>query len=464
MEQKIFPDCVVSPAMAQAIGLWSRIYRNASPWLKPGMVESLNLGATIASKLAKLVTVEMDSHVVGGKRAAFLEALYQPVLADMRRYTEYACAKGGLVFKPYPEGNSLGVDVIQAESFFPLSFNSRGRVLAAVFTEQKQEGKTFYTKWETHEPVAGGYRITNRAFMSKDPWGKGQEIPLSRSPWKGLERKALLEGVTEPLFAYFRIPQANPVDPRSPLGVSVFAHAVELMREADKQYSRLLWEYEGGELAIDADRDALRLMEDRWELPKGKERLFRGLDIQGRDGELYQVFAPQLRDESYYQGLNRLLQRIECNCGLSTGSLAEPKYVNRTATEVRETKQDMYATVVDIQRALEVALTELVGAMDVWVSLLHLAPREDYAMTFDFDDSIVADAEGERNRDLADVAAGILNKYEYRMRWYGEDEAVARARCGEEEIRTDAGSKEDLATERDRATGGGDPDRTVSEK
>ena len=433
MEKSMYPTCAASPAMERAIGLWSRIYRNQSPWLIPGQVESLNLGAAIAGKLAKLVTVEMQAEVVGGKRAQFLNDQLAPLLAGMRRYVEYACAKGGVVFKPYPEGRGLAVDVIQAESFFPLAFNSRGQVLSAVFAEQKREGREVFTKWETQEPVKGGYQITNRVFVGKNPYGPGQEIPLGASPWKGLEAKAVLEGVTEPLFAYFRIPQANPIDPHSPLGVSVFANAVELMREADKQYSRLLWEYEGGELAIDADRDALRLTEDHWELPKGKERLFRGLDIQGREGDLYQVFAPRLRDDSYYQGLNRILTRIECNCGLSTGSLAEPKYVNRTATEIRESKQDLYATVVDIQRALQTALTQLVGAMDTWASLLHLAPRGEYGLTFGFDDSVVADAEEARARDLADVAAGILQKYEYRMRWYGEDETVARKRCGVEE-------------------------------
>lgn len=419
----------VSPAMRRAIGLWDKIYRNDSPWLVPGQVESLNLGAAIASKVAKLVTVEMQSEIIGGNRATFLSDQYRPVLRSVRRYTEYACAKGGLVWKPYPDGRGIGVDCIQAEHFYPTGFNSRGDVLGAFFLEQQVQNRRFYTKLERHEMEPGGCRISNRVFVSTKKELLGEETPLAASPWPDLAPEAFLSGVSKPLFAYFRVPQANTVDTLSPLGVSVYANAVDLIREADKQYSRLLWEYEGGELAIDADRDALKLQNGRYELPKGKERLFRGLDIQGRDGDLYQVFAPALRDNSYYQGLNRLFQRIECNCGLATGTLSEPLVVNRTATEIRETKQDLYATVVDIQKALKSALEDLVYAVDTWTSLLHLAPRGRYAMTFDFDDSIVVDTEAERARDLADVAAGILQKFEYRMRWYGETEETAKARC-----------------------------------
>ena len=43
-----------------------------------------------------------------------------------------------------------------------------------------------------------------------------------------------------------------------------------------------------------------------------------------------------------------------------------------------------------------------------------------------FDDSIVQDAEAEKARDMREVVAGLMLPWEYRMRWYGEDEATAR--------------------------------------
>lgn len=65
--------------------------------------------------------------------------------------------------------------------------------------------------------------------------------------------QALLQGRTTPLFVYLKMPFGNTVEPECVLGASIAARAMELLEEADRQYSRLLWEYEGGELAVDAD-------------------------------------------------------------------------------------------------------------------------------------------------------------------------------------------------------------------
>lgn len=58
------------------------------------------------------------------------------------------------------------------------------------------------------------------------------------------------------------MPEANTIEAHSPLGVSGYSRAVKLIKEADLQYSRMLWEFQGGELAIDIDRDALNTVED----------------------------------------------------------------------------------------------------------------------------------------------------------------------------------------------------------
>jgi hypothetical protein len=43
-----------------------------------------------------------------------------------------------------------------------------------------------------------------------------------------------------------------------------------------------------------------------------------------------------------------------------------------------------------------------------------------------FDDSIIEDRNAEMERDRADVNAGIMAKWEYRMKWYAEDEDTAK--------------------------------------
>lgn len=85
----------------------------------------------------------------------------------------------------------------------------------------------------------------------------------------------------------------------------------------------------------------------------------------------------------------------------------------------------------ELQRALQAALTDTVRAMDVWAGLARLAPPGRYTLSFCWDDSIVTDAGTERARDLAEVGAGLMRKWEYRAKWRGEDEATARRAVGE---------------------------------
>jgi hypothetical protein len=48
------------------------------------------------------------------------------------------------------------------------------------------------------------------------------------------------------------------------------------------------------------------------------------------------------------------------------------------------------------------------------------------AMDVSFDDSTITDTASEKAQDMAEVAAGLMHAWEYRVRWYGEDEATAR--------------------------------------
>ncbi len=118
---------------------------------------------------------------------------------------------------------------------------------------------------------------------------------------------------------------------------------------------------------------------------------------------------------------------MERACGLSFGTLSDPQSVDRTATEIKSSKQEMYATVTEIQKALQAALEQLVYAMDVWATLGRLAPAGRYHLAVHFDDGVLNDPDVQKQQDLQEVRDGILGKAEYRMKWYGEDEAAARA-------------------------------------
>jgi A118 family predicted phage portal protein len=259
----------------------------------------------------------------------------------------------------------------------------------------------------------------------------GEEISLKEVPeWKELKEKTTVENVTQPLFAYFKMPEANTIDTSSPLGVSGFSRAVSLIKDADLQYSRLLWEYEAGEMAIDIDRDALREIEtpdgNTHTIPNHlQDRLYRKLDL-GSEGDTYFPFAPSLRDTNYVQGLNTILMRIEDVCGISRGTLSDSADVARTATELKILKQRSYQTNADIQQAIEDAIRDVIYIMNVYCTLYEITPEGEYEVNFEWDDSIMVDIDEEINKRITLMQNGLTSKLENRMWYFGETEVQAR--------------------------------------
>lgn len=407
------------------------------------------------------------------ERADFLNEQYKKLKKHIRRQLEYGIAKGGLVIKPYivmydesngPEIKSgeteedrdderlssekplpkyeIEFDFIQADRFYPLSFDNNGKITEAAFLQTKIDKQTVYTRLEHHKLEGRTITVSNYAFVSNNKEKALGMIPnandlgkpcfLKEVPeWANMEEQVVIENVDRPLFAYFKMPEANTIDPYSPLGVSGYSRAVSLIKDADEQYSRLLWEYEGGEMAIDVDRDALKIEEyanqqRQTVMPEKQARLFRKVDLNSE--ETYNVFAPTLRDASMTNGLNTILTRIEDVCGLSRGCISDDTdAIIKTATELKINKQRSYSTNRDIQLALEDALRDAVYAMDVYCSLYEITPPGEYEISFEWDDSIIVDAGEELEKRMSMLNAGITSKLEIRMWFFGETENQAKA-------------------------------------
>lgn len=430
-------------------------YNKSQRFMKGENGEQIPIPTQMAQKTKK------ESKPIGNtKRAEYLESQYKVLKKQLRKQIEYGIAKGGLVIKPYivinepeeTEGTSntknvlkeventtlIQFDFIQADAFFPIAFNAAEKITEAVFIQTKIEGNVVYRRLEYHKWENNVATIINKAYksnnielgMDKSLINLGKEIKLTEvSEWKDLEEETTIQNVEQPLFAYFKMPEANIIDTASPLGVSGFSRAVPLIRDADMQYSRLLWEYEGGEMAIDIDRDALEEIQH----PDGtyrtkpnhlQKRLFRKVDLG--TAETYQPFAPSLRDASYIQGLNTILMRIEDTCGISRGTLSENSIeVARTATELKILKQRSYQTNAEIQKAIEEALREVIYIMNVYCTLYEITPEGEYDISFEWDDSIITDIDTELEKRLLLFQNGITSKHELRMWYFGETDRQA---------------------------------------
>lgn len=413
-------------------------------------------------------TIYKEETIGDTTRADYMNDEYQrKVVNRLRNQIEYGVAKGSMIIKPYvrrvkeqaiagvedpdaPDKYIMEFDFIQADCFYPLAF-SEDMLTEVAFVQTKEDKGVTYTRLEHHKLIGNRVEITNKAFMSNTNTllsnitgaNFGKEIPLGTVyEWKDIPAKASVVNVDRMLFGYFKMPMANTIDTKSPMGMSVFGRARTLIRDADKQYSRLLWEFEGGELAIDIDRDALKFMKDEQGndhrvMGSLQERLYRPLDLG--ESDTYKPFSPQLRDNSLISGLNTILMKIEDVCELSHGTLSDVAAEARTATEIKILRQRSYSSVQEIQKALQKALEDVIYTMDVYCTLYNIVGdvKKDsngkvdaskigrYEVSYNWDDSIIVDKDTELQKNLQLLSAGLKSKVEVRSWAEGETKQQA---------------------------------------
>lgn len=424
-------DTETSKEMLDAIQEWSRIFNGNEPWIDETKV-SLHVGKTMCERVAKAVTIEFKSKCDD----EFIDSIFQKFLRNIRKNTESGIGKSCIFFKPVYENGKMNVTTIQADKFIPIKFDDTGNLLGAIFIDQIINGNNVYTRLEYDELKGNILVIKNIAYK-----GKKNGVILSNKidlhsveKWKNIEEESAIENIDRLLGGFFKMNNSNNVDNNSPLGVPIFHNAADTLKEIDKQFSRILWEYEGSELAIDIDESMLEVVgtnddgSPKYKYPKGKERLYRKLNGMSDENKgKWNIFSPEIRDNPMFNGLNELLRQAEIQSGLQVGTLCKPELIEKTATEIKTGKQDYYVTVSDIQTQLQYAFDDLIYGIYVLCKLYGIPVNNNYHVTYNWDDSILVDKEKVQTQSLVERNANIIDDVQYIMetRKYTEEEAIA---------------------------------------
>ena len=469
-------ESVVSDKMSDAMDLWKRMYKDNSPWINEFEgITSLGLAKLICQVLQQQTLSEMETAITEpgldeeteedkseeiDTRAKFLDDIYQKRLVKkLPQAFEKALALGGMIVKPYTNNGQIYLDFNYQGEFYPIAFDDDGNIIDIAFFDQFTSGKYIYTKIErqTFSQMTKQTVIENKAFRAtikaEDDDSEqelGTEIPLSDiQRWSGIsEEPVIIDNVEKSLFGYFKVPLANNVDLKSPLGISIFSPAINLIRRADEQFSRLDWEYKGGQLAIDVDPTAVSYSKGYYgtemNMDDLQQRLYRRLDMGADD--TYKAWSPALRDTNYISGLTVYTNKIEDILGLARGTLSQVESEARTATEIKLLKQRTYITISALQNALEQCLLDVVYAMNVFSELYNLSPSGEYDTNIDWKDSILTDTDTELEQKLNLQNAGILSKAEVRAWYTGESVEAAQIEIDKMQEQANANMLNDLFT------------------
>ena len=220
----------------------------------------------------------------------------------------------------------------------------------------------------------------------------------------------------------------------SPYGQSVLADAVDAIQSVDLAFDALINEIDAGKMRVflsDVMFDQEKGSDGkRVPIPFGRGDCTVFHKVMSTEDTI-QEFAPALRTYSQAQALRLVLQVLGDPCGfdISYFDFDNSGYV-KTATEVSSDNSALMRNVRKHENALQGAIVNTSRALLACSRALGEDIPDEGCVRVQFDDSIVQDAEAEKRQDMAEVAARLMGAWEYRMRWYGEDEKTAKSRAG----------------------------------
>ena len=102
----------------------------------------------------------------------------------------------------------------------------------------------------------------------------------------------------------------------------------------------------------------------------------------------------------------------------------------KTATEVPSDNSALMRNTRRHEHALEGAVAGICRAVMAASRSLGVELPDEGEVRVTFDDSIITDTSAEKRQDMDEVSAGLMRPWEYRAKWYGEDEETARRLAG----------------------------------
>ena len=439
-EEDFNVESVVSPEMESKIAECANIYRGTPYWVNTDdNVKTINFAKAICSETARLTTLAIGIQIDGSARAAWLQEQIDKIYFQIRHWVEYGMAYGTIILKP----NGKGLDIFTPMDFIITDCDNEG-IYGIVFKDSYSENDKYYTRFEYHRfvEVKDGenthypYYISNRAYVSRSAKSVGDPIALNRTKWSDLLPetppilKANNEKIDGPMFGILRTPQANNLDISSPLGLPIYAEAIEELKDLDVAYSRNV-----GEIF---DSEKIILVDDRLMLKSGQNlKNSRISDIKlphyainvfGDGAEnFYREIVPSLNTDTRITGINNLLSFVGFKCGYSNGYFVlDEKTGMVTATQVEADDRRTIQLIKDVRDKLESCLDGAIYALNVYADLYGLAPAGNYEITYDFGD-ITYNREEDRARWWQYVVQGKVPAWMYFRKFEGLSEEDAKA-------------------------------------
>lgn len=412
---------------------WHHIrYKTIDGW-KERTQETLNIAKVSANEMASLIFNEKCEISIGDDKNETSEYVdevlkYNKFNKKFQDYLEYSFAMGGMVIKPYVENEQLKLSFVTADCFVPIEWEN-DTIKEAVFINETNKGKKKYTNLEWHTWENGVYTVTNELYESSIGGGIGQKVPLDEL-YPGLDPVVGMPKIEKPLFVYFKPNSANNIDTQSPLGISLFANALDTMKAIDTAFDSFHREFRLGKKRIIVPDAMIRTVIDEHGVPQryfdATDETYEALGGDQDSTEMKEI-SVELRVDEHIAAINALLNIYAMQTGFSAGSFTFDGQSMKTATEVISEQSKTFKSKQSHEVIIGEALIELVDSILVLSEMykLHSADRKKLEISIAFDDSIAEDKAAEIDKQVMLVLNGMQSRVRAIMKVQGVSEEEA---------------------------------------
>lgn len=402
---------------------------------------TLNMGKKIPEDWANLLMNEKVKITLDGKKEQeFIDRVFEENNFSVKasEMQEMAFALGTVAFIPRVVGmevtetgpvpgsaRDVVMDYVTVEHIWPLSWQN-GIITECAFSSIVTVNGEDYCYLQIHHKASGLYDIENRVYRYRND---NLDAEVALTDVHGFEHvpPVVHTGSDRRQFVIDRPNITNNFDTNIPLGISVYANAVDVMKGVDIAYDSYVNEFVLGKKRIMVKPSATEYL-DGEPIFDSDDLVFYVLPEDIQDGSVITPIDMTLRTQEHNTGIQDQLNLLSSKCGFGENHYRFDQGNIATATQVISENSTMFRTIKKHEIVLEQVLIELCRIiLRLGNMAMNAGLNEDVEISVDFDDSIIEDKSADFSRDMQLLNAGIMNDWEFRAKWMNEDEATAKA-------------------------------------
>lgn len=386
----------------------------------------LNAGKMIASELAGLVYAEDPTITVDDAVMKILDE--NNFLVNLQQWTETSLALGNGALKwTFKDGRFI-IDFVKAPNFLPVTY-CNGSVTEADFASSIVKDSKEYKVVEQHRVADGGYFISLKVYKKKDNGEFKECLPEEA----GVDSTPVYIETTRALFVIWKNPEANNIDIYSPLGISIYANAVDTLQQLDEAYDNLAHERSStrrkiiiGSSMISSVFDTAKKRQDVYY--DKNDDVYVAFDDAEKESMMPKEINFDFRVDDIITDINANLGILCKQCGASDNFLSFNGASMKTATEVVSENSKTFRAKKNIENSLTPVITEFLSVLKD-IGGMYDVPTTTMDYTVVWDDSVIEDRSAKETRLTARYVAGTISLEDYLIEIDGLTEKQAKEKA-----------------------------------